>query len=57
MAPTVKVVKARLPKNSETSATSGSYSKAVSDAVGAGTIIGFSTTKAGSYIIATIILS
>ena len=56
MAPTVKVVIGR-PRNGETSAVTGSYAKAISDAVGAGTILSISTCKKGSTIVATIVLS
>jgi hypothetical protein len=57
LANTTKIVKMKLPKNGETSGTAGTFAKAVNDAIGADTIESVSTCKAGSYIIATIIVS
>jgi hypothetical protein len=56
MATTTTIVKMKLPKNGETSATAGTFAKAVNDVTtGAATVESVSTCKAGSYIIATII--
>jgi len=55
MAVVTKIVKMRLPKNGETSASAGTFAKAITDAVGAGTVDAVSTCKAGSWIIATIV--
>lgn len=54
--PTVKIVKMRLPYNSETSATAGTFSKAVSDAIGSAEAAKTHTSyfKAGSYVFAVI---
>ena len=54
---TTKIVKMRLPKDAETSATAGTYAKAVNDAIGAGTVQSITSCKAGSYIVTTIVLS
>jgi len=56
MAVVTKIVKMRLPKNGEVSTDAGSYAKAVTDAVGASTLDAISTCKAGSWIIATIVM-
>ena len=52
------IVKMKLPQNGETSATAGTFAKAVNDIIGATAAanIFVSTTRAGRYIIATIVL-
>ena len=47
-----------LPKNGETSATAGTFAKAVNDVIGATAAanIFITTCRAGRYIIATIVL-
>ena len=54
----VKIVKMRIPKDGETSAVANSYSAAVNTAIGATAAanIFVSTTRAGRYLIATIVL-
>jgi hypothetical protein len=54
---TTKIVKRPLPKDGETSATAGTYAKAVNDAIGAGTVVSITSAKQGSYIVTTIVLS
>jgi hypothetical protein len=53
---TTKVVKMKLPLNAETSGTASTYSKAVNDAIGAGTVDAITSCKQGRYIITTIVI-
>ena len=56
--PTVKIVKLRAPQNGETSAATGSFAKAISDAIGNTTaaLTQVAVSKSGAYQVATIIL-
>lgn len=58
MAALTKIVKMRIPQNGETSATAGTFAKAVTDAIGATTAANtkVTVTRAGRYVIATIML-
>ena len=55
---TTTIVKMRLPKDGEVSTVAGSFAKAVNDVIGATAAanIFVSTTRAGRYLIATIVL-
>ena len=56
--PTVKIVKMRTPQNGELSSVSGSFAKAISDAIGNTTaaLTHVAVSKSGAYQVATIIL-
>jgi hypothetical protein len=57
MATLTQTIRMKIPKNGETSAVSGSYAKAINDAITGATTVRLTTIRKGKYIVATIFTS